>query len=195
MPEMKIRSAPARAVLLGVVAGFRIVGKAQAHELAKYTRRLPASTGPGRHWTDGSIEFPPGDEVFLRGKQLKAGRRSPWDLGSQILFPDHELRKQLVNSRADGACGKLFFEQSFAGTITSASTVHSGHADLLRHPDPPFLRLPQGILIAEHDRRPHFLAEFQQTVVRISAQNKSDIPRREVLGNVQDAPRPENGSA
>jgi hypothetical protein len=152
VPEMKIRSAPARAVVLGVVAGFRIVGKAQAHELAKYTQRLPASTGPGRHWTDGSIEFPPGDEVFLRGKQLKAGRRSPWDLGSQILFPDHELRKQLVNSRADGACGKLFFEQSFAGTITSASTVHSGHADLLRHPDPPFLRLPQGILIAEHDR-------------------------------------------
>jgi hypothetical protein len=73
--------------------------------------------------------------------------------------------------------------KSCEGTITSASTVHSGTRT--RHPDPPFLRLPKVILRAEHDRRPHFLAEFQQTVVRIRAQSKSDIPGRDVSGNVR----------
>ena len=62
-----------------------------------------------------------------------------------------------------------------------------GHAHLARHFDPPALRFPHGIFVANHHGRPDFLAEFQQTVIGIRPQNESDAAGRQFLREVRNA--------
>ena len=76
------------------------------------------------------------------------------------------------------------------GTITSASTVQNGTRSRAASPPLGPLGAPQRVFVADHQRRPHLVAEPQEVMVGRPAHHEADAAPGEVLGHIAEALAP-----
>ena len=191
--EVQIRREAAGAVDLRLAVVLGIVRQLALHELVEQTQRFAGAAAKGIDRLHGAIEVLPafGDvEGAVVGQRLQAARLLPFDFRFGIAGAvARNCSQALLQSRSDDARGVLLFLQQLRGNDDVGIDGPERHAELLRGQLAPVVGLAQRILVADHERRLHLVAELQQRMLGIAAQHESDAALAGALGDVGNALR------